>query len=68
MGEKYTSLVGRFHLAKESLREKWDTTREEGGLSHNLGTKVDQVKEEVIKHINHDDQTYDHLYKSVLSF
>lgn len=63
MGEKYSNLVGRFHLAKEAIREKWASTKEEGGFTHRVGTKVDQVREDVIRQINHGDQTYDHLYR-----
>ena len=63
MGEKYANLVGRVHLVKESIREKWASTKEEGGITHTIGTKVDQVKEDVIGKINHGDLTYDHLYR-----
>ena len=67
MGEKYANLVGRVHLVKESIREKWASTKEEGGITHTIGTKVDQVKEDVIGKINHGDQTYDHLYRLELT-
>jgi len=63
MGEKYANLVGRVHLIKESIRQKWATAKEEGGITHTIGTKVDQVKEGVIEKINHGDLTYDHLYR-----
>lgn len=63
MGEKYTSLVGRLHLAKEAVKEKWSATKEEGGISHTLGQKADEVKEKVIRRINHGDGEYDHLYR-----
>jgi len=65
MGEKYTNLVGRAHIVKESIREKWASTKEEGGITHTIGTRVDQVKEGVIEKINHghDKSIYDHLYR-----
>lgn len=63
MGEKYTNLVGRFHLAKEAIREKWTSAKDEGGITHTIGAKVDQAKEGVIRHINHGDESYDHLYR-----
>ena len=63
MGEKYANLVGRVHLVKESIRQKWTSAKEEGGITHTIGTKVDQVKEGVIEKINHGDLTYDHLYR-----
>ena len=63
MGDKYASLVGRVHLAKEALRSHWTSTKEEGGLTHKLGARVGEVKEGVIRHINHGDPSYDHLYR-----
>ena len=63
MGEKYSDLVGRFHLAKEAVREKWASTKEEGGITHTISSKVDEVKEGVIKTINHGDPSYDHVYR-----
>ena len=70
MGEKYTNLVGRAHIVKESIREKWASTKEEGGITHTIGTRVDQVKEGVIEKINHghDQSIYDHLYRLVGNF
>lgn len=32
MSEKYKSVVGRYHLAKESLKEKWSDVKENGGF------------------------------------
>ena len=59
MGEKYGSLVGRFHLAKEGLKEKWTEVKETGGLH----AKANEFKEDVIKKMNHGDDQYDHLYR-----
>ena len=76
MGEKsqkYNSLVGRFHIAKEGLKEKWGTAKEkcenlsekEGTGSANGGVKkkANEFKEEVITKINHGDKEYNHLYR-----
>lgn len=63
MGEKYASAVGRFHLAKESARQKWASTQEEGGVAHTVGARVDEAKERVIKLMNHGEGDYDHLYR-----
>ena len=59
MGEKYGSLVGRFHLAKEGLREKWAEVKESGGLN----AKANEIKEDVIKKMNRGAEEYDHLYR-----
>lgn len=63
MGEKYSSAVGRIHLAKETVKEKWASTKEEGGVAHTLETRVDEAKENVIKLMNHGEGNYDHLYR-----
>ena len=63
MGDKYTNLIGRFHLAKQTIKEKWSSTKEEGGIPHTLGQKADEVKEKVIRKINHGEDSYDHLYR-----
>jgi len=63
MGDKYTNLIGRFHLAKEAAKEKWSSTKEEGGIAHTIGQRADEAKEKVIRKINHGED-YDHLYRS----
>ena len=63
MGEQYSSAVGRIHLAKETVKEKWASTKEEGGVAHTLETRVDEAKENVIKLMNHGEGNYDHLYR-----
>ena len=68
MGEKYTNLIGRFHLAKEAIKEKWSSTKEEGGITHTLEQRADEVKEGVIRRINHGESSYDHLYRYVRGF
>ncbi len=62
MSEKYKGLVGRAHLAKESAKEAWSTAKE-GGAGQALKAKVDVVKEDVIRKINHGEGDYDHLYR-----
>ena len=62
MGDKYTNLIGRFHLAKEAAKEKWSTPKEEGGIAHTIGQRADEAKEKVIRKINHGED-YDHLYR-----
>ena len=64
MGDKYTNLIGRFHLAKEAVKEKWSSTKEEGGIAHDIGKKADDVREKVICKINHGENNYEHLYRS----
>jgi hypothetical protein len=59
MGKKYESLVGRFHLAKEGVKETWADMKENGGLP----AKANEIKEDVIKKMNHGDDQYDHLYR-----
>ena len=63
MSEKYTDVVGRFHLWKESFKEKWSTVREEGGIEDSLRQRTNDIKEDVIRRINHGDDQYDHLYR-----
>lgn len=63
MGDKYTNLIGRFHLAKEAVKEKWSSTKEEGGIAHDIGKKADDVREKVICKINHGENNYEHLYR-----
>ena len=63
MGEKYSATVGRFHLAKEQIREKWASTKEEGGVAHTFVAQADEAKEKVIKIMNHGEGNYDHLYR-----
>ena len=67
MGDKYTSLIGRFHLAKEAAKDKWSSTKEEGGIAHDIGKKADDVREKVICKINHGENNYEHLYRSEMS-
>jgi hypothetical protein len=59
MGEKYGSLVGRFHLAKESFKDRWSNIKETGGIN----AKANEIKEDVIKKMNHGDEQYEHLYR-----
>ncbi len=63
MGEKYAGLVGHFHLWKEGVKEKWHSVKEEGGMAHGIKQKTDDLKEEVIRKINHGDEEYDHLFR-----
>lgn len=63
MSEKYTEVIGRFHLWRESLREKWSQVREEGGLEDSLKQKTNELKEKAIRTINHGDPEFDHLYR-----
>ena len=62
MAEKYGSLVGRFHLAKESLKERWTNVKETGGIH----AKANEMREDVIKKMNHGDEEYEHLYRYFL--
>ena len=48
MSEKYTEVIGRFHLWRESLREKWSQVREEGGLEGSLKQRTNELKEKAI--------------------
>ena len=59
MSEKYTGLIGRWHLWKEAAKEKWAGVKEVGGIKE----KTNDLKEEVIRKINHGDDQYDHLYR-----
>ena len=65
MSEKYESLIGRFHLWKEWIREKWDAVRAEGGVANSLMGKSEEVREEIIKKMNHGDDQFDHLYRFI---
>jgi hypothetical protein len=65
MGDKYTGRVGRLHLAKEAVKEKWSSAKEEGGIDHTFREKANQVKEDVIRQINHGEGEYDHLYRLI---
>lgn len=61
MGEKreqYNDMVGKFHLAKEGVKEKW-TSFKDGQVE----TKANEFKEDVIRKINKGDEAYDHLYR-----
>jgi len=40
MSEKYKSVVGMCHLAKENLKEKWSDVKENGGIQ----AKANQMK------------------------
>ena len=63
MGEKYSSAVGRFHMAKEFVKEKWSSTKDEGGVAHSLAAQANEAKEKVIKLMNHGEGNFDHLYR-----
>ena len=64
MGEKreqYDNLVGKFHLAKESVKEKWSNYKDAGDGA--FKDKANEIKEDVISKINRGDIEYDHLYR-----
>ena len=63
MSEKYEALIGRFHLWKEWIRETWGSVRAEGGVASSLKGKSEEVRENIIKKINHGDDQFDHLYR-----
>ena len=63
MGEKYAGLVGRLHLWKEGAKERWGAVKEEGGLGDNIRRRTDEIKEDVIRRMNHGDEEYDHLFR-----
>ena len=76
MGEKsqqYNSLVGRFHIAREGVKERWGSLKEKcknvnekdvnGSSSSGVKKKASEFKEEVITKINHGDKEYNHLYR-----
>ncbi len=63
MGEKYAGLVGRFHLWKEGAKDRWHSVKEEGGVGDNIKKRTDEIKEDVIRRINHGDEEYDHLFR-----
>ena len=76
MGEKsqqYNSLVGRFHIAREGVKEKWGSWKEKcknvnkkdvnGSSNTGVKKKANEFKEEVITKINHGDKEYNHLYR-----
>ena len=76
MGEKsqhYNGLVGRFHIAKEGIKEKWGGVKEKcgnlnekevtGSSNGGVKKKAHEFKEEVITKINHGDKEYNHLYR-----
>ena len=76
MGEKsqqYNSLVGKFHIAKEGVKESWGTVKEKcgnlnekevnGSSNGGVKKKANEFKEEVITKMNHGDKEYNHLYR-----
>jgi hypothetical protein len=76
MGEKsqqYNSLVGRFHIAREGVKEKWGSLKEKcknvnkkdvnGSSSNEFEQKASEFKEEMITKMNHGDKEYNHLYR-----
>ena len=63
----YAGLVGRFHLWKESAKERWRNLKGEGELEETLKKRADGIKEDVIKKINHGDEEYDHLFRYSMS-
>ena len=76
MGEKsqhYNSLVGRFHIAKEGIKEKWGSLKEKGkninekeptgSSNEGVKKKANEFKEGMITKINHGDKEYNHLYR-----
>lgn len=63
MGERYSDLVGRFHLYKEAIKDKWNTVKEDGGLKNSLQKRTEELKDVTIQKINRGDEEYDHLYR-----
>lgn len=63
MSEKYTGLIGRVHLMREAVRERWSKVKEEGGIQDTLRAKTTELKEQAIRTINHGDPDFDHLYR-----
>ncbi|TRY68433.1 hypothetical protein TCAL_01367 [Tigriopus californicus] len=63
MSEKYTGLVGRAHLMREAVRERWSKIKEEGGVQDTFRAKTSELKEQAIRTINHGDPDFDHLYR-----
>ena len=76
MGEKsqhYNSLVGRFHIAKEGIKEKWGSLKETGkninekeptgSSNEGVKKKANEFNEGMITKINHGDKEYNHLYR-----
>lgn len=57
-GKQYDDAVGKFHLAKEGIKEKWSNFKE-----GQAGERANEFKEDVIKKINKGDEAYDHLYR-----
>ena len=67
MGEKreqYNDMVGKFHLAKEGVKEKLKDLKDGEGRA----TRANEFKEDVIRKINKGDEAYDHLYRYVFLF
>ena len=80
MGEKmqqYSSLIGRFHIAKETVKEKWGNAKEScgnvnekdvaNGGGGGMKTAANVFKEDVINKINHGDKEYNHLYRYAIN-
>jgi hypothetical protein len=67
MSEKYAGLIGRFHLWKESARERWAAVKETGGLGDTVRQKTSDITEGVITKMNHGEDgkedEYGHLYR-----
>ncbi len=66
MSAKYAGLVGRFHLWRESAKERWSSVRESGGVGDTVRQKTDELKEGAIRRMNKagDGDEYDHLYRN----
>ncbi len=63
MSEKYSGLVGRFHLWKEGVKQRWQGVKEEGGVESVIKNTSGRVKEDLINKINKGDGDYDHLFR-----
>ena len=71
--KQYDSNVGRFHIAKETIKEKWGHLKEHcgnlnekelsGGENGAVKNRANELKEKVITRINHGDKEYNHLYR-----
>jgi len=60
---KYADLVGRFHLWKESAKEKWSGVKEEGGAARAAAGAVQSATDKAVDVFNGGDDTYDHMFR-----
>ncbi len=63
MASRYSALIGRWHLSKERLKERWADVQEEGGVAAAAKNQVATVAEAAVRKINHGDENYDHLFR-----